>query len=86
MNFRPKQYYVPAASSVPTAPKKEGINVYYRKDDGKLGHFAWNPDEEHKEPHKEAILTVREALVAEGDGLENKAVLAVIKGGKQNDN
>lgn len=83
MNFGPKQYYV-VASPVPVAPKRESINVYFRTDKGKLGKLAWEADSDYyKEPHKEAIFTVQEALVADGDGLENKAVLAVINGGKQ---
>jgi hypothetical protein len=84
MNFGPKQYYVPVEPSVPMAPKRESINVYFRTTEGKLGQLKWEADDAYyKEPHKEAIITVQEALVADGDGLENKAVLAVIKGGKQ---
>jgi hypothetical protein len=60
------------------APDTRDYNVYYRTDNGKLGHFLASG----QVSHKEAILTVQEALVAEGDCLTNKAVLAVIQGGK----
>ena len=84
MNFRPKQYYVSMKTKLKEAMQAAGgaYSVYYRKDDGKLGQF----NVAGQESHKDAILTVKEALVAEGDCLTNKAVLAVIKGGSTNDN
>jgi hypothetical protein len=53
-------------------------NVYFREDSGHLGHIY----AENYKDHKEAILSVKETLVEEGDCLTNKAVLAVINGGK----
>jgi hypothetical protein len=56
----------------------QDYNVYFRTTEGKLGQFV----AADQESHKEAILTVQEALVAQGDCLTNKPVLALIKGGK----
>jgi hypothetical protein len=64
---------VPAAEA-----GNKDFNVYFRNDDGSLGCVK----AENFKKHKEAITFVKEGLVAEGDGLENKAVLAVINGGK----
>lgn len=77
MNFKPKQYYVEVPKEEPPY-EGEGIDVYHRKDDGKLGQHHIDTDS-----HKEAILTSKEALVADGDCLTKKAILAVIKGGKE---
>jgi hypothetical protein len=57
------------------------VTVYYRKEAGNLSYI----DVELKlgEGHKEGILEVKEYLVQKGDCLTNKAVLAVIEGGKQ---
>lgn len=84
MDFTPKKHYVePESVTVPVAEDVGNTyNVYYRKDDGKLGQFTVTG----QASHKDAITTVKEALVAEGDGLEKKAVLAVITGGSNNDN
>jgi len=54
------------------------FNVYFRNDDGSLGQVK----AESFKSHKDAIIFVKEGLVFDGDGLENKAVLAVIEGGK----
>lgn len=61
--------------AVPTAPT---FKVYFRNADGSLGQVN-----AIKKDHKDAILAVKELLVAEGDCLTNKAVLAVIEGGMQ---
>lgn len=53
-------------------------NVYFREDSGHVGHIK----ADNYKNHKDAILSVKETLVAEGDCLTNKAVLAVIEGGK----
>lgn len=50
-------------------------NVYFRNEDKSLGHvFA-----ENTKDHKDAILKVKESLVADGCVIDNMAVLAVIK-------
>lgn len=74
MDFTPKQHYVPAK-------QEEGdkeFNVYHRREDGSLAKDVAS----NVTSHKDAIMMVKEALVAEGDGLENKAILATIQGGK----
>lgn len=53
-------------------------NVYSRNIDGSLGVVKVDTSD-----HKEAILSVKEYLVATGDCLTNKAVLALILGGKK---
>jgi 1-deoxy-D-xylulose 5-phosphate reductoisomerase len=53
-------------------------NVYFRTQSGAIGAMIAT----NHVSHKKAILAVKEALVAGGDCLTNKAVLAVIEGGK----
>jgi hypothetical protein len=71
MTFVP-QHYVPDEVKLSFA-------TYYRRDDGSLAHIK----ADNVQSHKEAILLVKETLVTEGDGLDKKAILAVIKGGKE---
>jgi hypothetical protein len=78
MNFRPKQYYVTKRNEAAVEAADNTLNVYFRKNLTELGHIKVG----NCASHKEAILAVKEALVAEGDGLHNKAVLVAIKGGK----
>lgn len=80
MDFRPKQYYV-SAPPVPVAPVEEekALCIYYRNDDGSLGMMK----DTSGKPHKESIMDVKEVLVANGDCLTNKPVLALIIGGKE---
>jgi hypothetical protein len=75
-DYRPKQYYN-IIRPVPVAPSST-TNVYFRNEDGTLGLVRASTAD-----YKEARLGVREMLVAEGDCLTNKAVLAVIEGGKK---
>lgn len=60
--------------AVPTA---QVFKVYFRNDNGTLGRV-----DAKEATHKDAILEVKELLVDEGDCLTNKAVLAIISGGK----
>ena len=58
-------------------------NVYFRNENGSLGRIVASNYEAFEHPHKEAILTAKEHMVEQGDCLDNKAVLAVIEGGKK---
>ncbi len=55
-------------------------NVYYRKQDGKLGKAEAGKDEYPH--HHDAIIAVQELLIAEGVGYD-MPVLALIIGGKE---
>lgn len=75
-SYRPLQFYTIAEKK---QEKPVGVfKVYYRKADNTLGEMHASDDYSHKE----AILTVKEALVAGGDDIHQKAILAVIQGGK----
>lgn len=78
MDFRPKNYYQVPSQAAVVEEESGSFEIYHRKEDGSLGQLHVGKCDSHKD----AILTVKEALVAEGDCLTNKAVLAVIKGGK----
>jgi len=58
--------------------RSKDYNVYFRTQSGSIGAIKASDCVSHKQ----AILEVKELLVAGGDCLTNKAVLAVIKGGK----
>jgi len=65
-------------ADIEVADGSKDYNVYFRNEDGSLGRIK----ADNYNDHEEAIFSVKESLVANGDGLENKAVLAVINGGK----
>jgi hypothetical protein len=67
---KPVDARLPAVAVIPDMP------VFFRRDDGKLGQINVQTVN-----HKDAIFTVKEALVGSGEGW-NAPVLAVIKGGK----
>lgn len=81
MDYRPKQYYV-TAQPVPVAPiveEERGLRIYFRNEDGSLGMMR----DTSGISHKDSIMDVKEQLVAGGDCLTNKPVLALIEGGKK---
>jgi hypothetical protein len=77
MNFKPSNFVAVPTPLVAFVEQVVGkIAVYFRRDDGKLGQINVGTQDE-----QEAILEVKEALVASGEGW-NAPVLAFIKGGK----
>lgn len=77
-----KPSYVPSNLSVAYSEVVElvveptPLNVYFKRDSGKLGHITLSVED-----HEEAILATKEHLVGTNEGW-NAPVLAVINGGK----
>lgn len=76
VSYKPFQFYKIAEKKVKDAVGI--IRVYFRNADGSLGRIDASDDY----PHKDAIFSVKEQLVAGGDDIHKRAVLAVLDGGK----
>lgn len=80
--FKPSNVAVPEVAfsdAVQLVAESTPMNVYFRRDDGKLGQTKVAAED-----HEEAILATKEHLVGTNEGW-NAPVLAVINGGKKNE-